>query len=577
MLKQFFSYYKPYKRLFIIDFMCAIISAVLELIFPIAVNRVIDEVLPDGNLKMIIMFSVLLFTMYLFNMWMNYIVVALGHEFGINVETDMRRDLFDHYQKQSYTYFDNVKTGELLSRVTTDLFDISEVAHHGPEDVFITIMTLLGAFLLMLNVHVPLAVITVFLLPLMGIALFVFNKKMTQVNTRIFSNVAKFTAGIGNSLSGIRVVKAFANEAHEKKIFEGYNQGFRENKLAFYKTMAISSSFNYILVRLINLFAFLAGSYYTVIGELSLGELVGFILLANVFVRPLEKINNMIELYPKGYAGFKRFSKELKRKPDIVDQPDAYPAPAFKGDIEYHQVSFAYEDGKTVVADANLSIKSGETIAFVGPSGAGKTTLVNLLPRFYEVTSGAITIDGHNIQDVTMESLRKQIGIVQQDVFLFTGTVRENVLYGRLDATPEEVEAAIDAARLREVVEDLPQGLDTEIGERGVRLSGGQKQRLSIARIFLKNPSILILDEATSALDTQTEQFIQASLDKLAQGRTTLIIAHRLATIRHANRIIVVTPDGITEDGTHDELIALKGHYAELYFAQYGRDNGGVE
>lgn len=577
MLKQFFSYYKPYKRLFLIDFTCAIISAILELIFPIAVNRVIDEVLPDGNLKMIIMFSILLFTMYLFNMWMNYIVVALGHEFGINVETDMRRDLFDHYQKQSYAYFDNVKTGELLSRVTTDLFDISEVAHHGPEDVFITIMTLLGAFLLMLNVHVPLAVITVFLLPLMGVALFIFNKKMTQVNTRIFSNVAKFTAGIGNSLSGIRVVKAFANEAHEKKIFEGYNQGFRENKLAFYKTMAISSSFNYILVRLINLFAFLAGSYYTVIGELSLGELVGFILLANVFVRPLEKINNMIELYPKGYAGFKRFSKELNRQPDIMDQPDAYTAPAFRGDIEYHQVTFAYENGKTVVADANLSINSGETIAFVGPSGAGKTTLVNLLPRFYEVTSGAITIDGHNIQDVTMESLRKQIGVVQQDVFLFTGTVRENVLYGRLDATPEEVEEAIDAARLREVVEDLPQGLDTEIGERGVRLSGGQKQRLSIARIFLKNPSILILDEATSALDTQTEQFIQSSLDKLAQGRTTLIIAHRLATIRHANRIIVVTPDGIVEDGTHDELIALNGLYADLYVAQYGRDNGGVD
>lgn len=577
MLKQFFSYYKPYKRLFLIDFTCAIISAILELIFPIAVNRVIDEVLPDGNLKMIIMFSILLFTMYLFNMWMNYIVVALGHEFGINVETDMRRDLFDHYQKQSYAYFDNVKTGELLSRVTTDLFDISEVAHHGPEDVFITIMTLLGAFLLMLNVHVPLAVITVFLLPLMGVALFIFNKKMTQVNTRIFSKVAKFTAGIGNSLSGIRVVKAFANEAHEKKIFEGYNQGFRENKLAFYKTMAISSSFNYILVRLINLFAFLAGSYYTVIGELSLGELVGFILLANVFVRPLEKINNMIELYPKGYAGFKRFSKELNRQPDIIDQPDAYTAPAFRGDIEYHQVTFAYENGKTVVADANLSINSGETIAFVGPSGAGKTTLVNLLPRFYEVTSGAITIDGHNIQDVTMESLRKQIGVVQQDVFLFTGTVRENVLYGRLDATPEEVEEAIDAARLREVVEDLPQGLDTEIGERGVRLSGGQKQRLSIARIFLKNPSILILDEATSALDTQTEQFIQSSLDKLAQGRTTLIIAHRLATIRHANRIIVVTPDGIVEDGTHDELIALNGLYADLYVAQYGRDNGGVD
>lgn len=516
MLKHFFSYYKPYKRLFLLDFCCAIISAILELVFPIAVNRVIDEVLPDGNLKTILMFSAILLTMYLFNTWLNYIVVAIGHEFGINVETDMRRDLFNHFQKQSYHYFDNVKTGELLSRVTTDLLDISEVAHHGPEDVVITLMTLLGAFLLMLDAHVPLAIITVILLPLMAMGLAFFNKRMTQVNTRIFSNIASFTAGIENALSGIRVVKAFANEAYERKVFENYNQGFRSNKLAFYKTMALSSSFNYLLVRLINLFAFLAGSYFTVIGELSLGELVGFILLANVFVRPLERINAMIELYPKGYAGFKRFRQEMLREADIVDRKDAYPAPAFKGDIHYEHVNFSYEDGREVLSDVNLTIKSGETLAFVGPSGSGKTTLVNLLPRFYEIDSGAITIDGHNIQAITMASLRQQIGIVQQDVFLFTGTVRENVLYGRLDATPEEVEAAIDAAQLREVIADLPKGLDTEIGERGVRLSGGQKQRLSIARIFLKNPAILILDEATSALDTQTERFIQDSLDNLA-------------------------------------------------------------
>lgn len=569
MLKHFFSYYKPYKRLFLIDFCCAIISAILELVFPIAVNRVIDEVLPDGNLKMIVMFSVILFTMYLFNTWLNYIVVAIGHEFGINVETDMRRDLFNHFQKQSYHYFDNVKTGELLSRITTDLLDISEVAHHGPEDVFITLMTLIGAFLLMLNAHAPLAVITVILLPLMAVGLAIFNKRMTRVNTRIFSNIGKFTAGIENSLSGIRVVKAFANEAYERSVFEKYNQGFRTNKLAFYRTMALSSSFNYMLVRLINLFAFLAGSYFTVVGELTLGELVGFILLANVFVRPLERINAMIELYPKGYAGFKRFREELMRQADIVDRLDAYEAPAFKGDIRYENVSFSYEDDRDILTAVNLAVRPGETVAFVGPSGAGKTTLVNLLPRFYEIDSGSITIDGHDIQAVTMESLRKQIGVVQQDVFLFTGTVRENVLYGRLDATPAEVDAAIEAAQLQEVVAELPKGLDTEIGERGVRLSGGQKQRLSIARIFLKNPAILILDEATSALDTQTEQFIQASLETLAKGRTTLIIAHRLATIRHADRIIVVKTEGIVEDGSHEELLELNGHYANLYYTQY--------
>lgn len=570
MLKKFFSYYKPYKKLFFIDFTCAIIAAILELIFPIAVNRTIDTVLPNGSLKVIMTVAAILFALYLLSMTLNYIVVTLGHRLGINIETDMRRELYEHYQKQPYSYYDERKTGELMSSITTELFEVSELAHHGPEDIFITVMTLLGSFVLMYDTHAQLAVITVVLIPILGVLLAFFNKKMVKVNQRIYNSLASFNAGIENALSGIRVVKAFANEDYEKENFEEMIQGYRNTKIDFYQTMGVSSSFNYMIMRLINLFSFIAGAYFILQGELSTGDFVGFILLSNVFIQPIQKINTMLELYPKGYTGFKRLQEELMREPSIQDAQDAIEAPEFKGYIDYHQVSFGYEEGKDVLEDINLSIKPGETIAFVGPSGVGKTTLVNLLPRFYEVSAGSITIDGYDIREVTMESLRKQIGVVQQDVFLFNGTVRDNVLYGRLDATDEEVEAAIDAAQLREVVEDLPQGLDTEIGERGVRLSGGQKQRLSIARIFLKNPAILILDEATSALDTETEQYIQSSLNKLSEGRTTLIIAHRLATIKDADRILVVSAEGIHEDGTHEELLELNGHYAELHDAQFG-------
>ena len=571
MLKEFFSYYKPYKKLFSIDFGCAILSGVLELLFPVAVNKVIDTVLPTGNFKTIILVCSLLFALYLFSMTLNYIVVYLGHTLGINIETDMRRKLFSHLQKHSFEYYDEKKTGELMSRLTTDLFDISEVAHHGPEDVFITVMSICGAFVLMWNVHEQLAIGTIILIPILAIGLSIFNKKMKNVNRKIYSQLGEFNAGLENSLSGIRVVKAFANEEFEKKIFEGMIQNYRKNKLAFYKTMATSSSFNYVLMRLITLTSLVFGAYFTIKGELTTGELVGFVLLANTFVKPIERINTMVEMYPKGFAGFKRFNEELARKPAIVDSPNAKVAPHFNGNIHYDNVSFEYDDGRPVLENINLEIKAGEMVAFVGPSGAGKTTLINLLPRFYDTTKGSISIDGVNIKDYTLSSLRSQIGTVQQDVFLFNGTIRENVLYGKLDASDEEVERAIEAAKLKEVIEEFPEGLETPIGERGVKLSGGQKQRLSIARIFLKNPSILILDEATSALDTQTEQFIQNSFDELSKGRTTLVIAHRLATIKNVDRIIVVTPDGIVEQGTHKELLEKNGHYAELYYAQFGK------
>ncbi len=570
MFKKFFSYYKPYKKLFIIDFASAIIAAILELIFPIAVNRVIDQILPDGNVKTILLVSTVLFALYMLTMTLNYIVVTLGHRLGINIETDMRRELYNHYQKQSYKYFDEKETGDMMSRITNELFDVSELAHHGPEDVFITVITLVASFILMYNTHAQLAIITAIFIPILAFLLAFFNKKMVTVNRRIFKSLGKFNAGIQNALSGIRVVKAFANEEYEKERFEDLIQGYRSTKIDFYQTMGISSSFNYILMRLINLFAFLAGSFFTLRGELTMGEFVGFILLSNIFVRPIEKINAMLELYPRGYTGFKRLQEELMVEPEIVDAPDAIEAPVFEGLIEYDDVYFGYEEGQDVLSAINLKILPGETVAFVGPSGVGKTTMVNLLPRFYEATAGSISVDRIDIRDITLESLRKQIGIVQQDVFLFNGTIRENVLYGKLDATDEEIEAAIDASQLRDVVSDLPKGIHTEIGERGVLLSGGQKQRLSIARIFLKNPSILILDEATSALDTETEFYIQESLNKLSEGRTTLIIAHRLATIKHADRILVMSADGIAEDGSHDELLEEKGHYAELYYAQFG-------
>lgn len=569
MLKRFFSYYRPYKHLFILDFGCAVLAGLLELSFPVVVNQVIDKIMPKGNFRLIALACLGLLLFYILNTILQYIVVFFGHKLGVNIETDMRRELYGHLQTQPFEYYDNQKTGKLMSRLTTDLFEISEVAHHGPEDVFITIMTLVGSFYLMLRIHVQLALATFIVLPFITVALVFFNKKMTKVNTKIYDNLGDFNAGVEASVSGIRVTQSFANEPFERQRFEGLNQAYRQSKITFYKVMGISSAYNYFLIRLINLFTLIFGAYYTIKGEITDGQFVGFILLSNVFVRPIEKVNNMIESYPKGIAGFKRFTEEIDKKPTIEDKPNAVSVDHLHGDIIYDDVSFSYADSTKVLNHINLQIVPGETVAFVGQSGSGKTTLCNLLPRFYEVTEGKITIDGIDVQDMTLASLRSQIGIVQQDVFLFPGTIRENIAYGKLDATEEEIQRAVQLAHLEKVVDQMSEGLDTMIGERGVKLSGGQKQRVAIARMFLKNPPILILDEATSALDTETEQVIQESLNSLAKGRTTLIIAHRLATIKHATRIIVVSDQGILEEGTHEELLAKGGHYRRLHDAQF--------
>ncbi|GAB2323606.1 ABC transporter ATP-binding protein [Alkalibacterium sp. m-11] len=569
MIKRFFSYYAPYKALFTLDFSAAIIVAMLELAFPIMVQQVVDSILPTGNWSLIISVSIGLLGVYAINTILHYVVTYYGHKLGTNIETDMRRDLYNHLQKQSFSYFDNRETGKLITRLTSDLFEIAEVAHHGPEDIFITLFTLTGAFILMMTVHVPLAVMTFILVPFIALAVAYFNKRMTQVNTRIYDDLAGFSAGIEASVGGIRVVQAFSNEDYELGRFQELNQAYRKSKYLFYKMMAVSHSYNYFLMRLISLFALFFGAYFTIQGEISYGDLVAFILFANVFVRPIEKVNTMIESYPKGFAGFKRLLEEMGIRPEVQNSPDAVEVESLKGDIVYSDVSFSYEENQSILDDINLTIKAGETIAFVGPSGAGKTTICNLLPRFYDIDSGTITIDGYSIKGITLNSLREQIGVVQQDVFLFPGTIKENILYGKLDATDEEVYNAVRMANLVDVVEQLPRGLETVIGERGVKLSGGQKQRLSIARMFLKNPPILILDEATSALDTETEQAIQEALDSLSKGRTTLIIAHRLATIKNADRIVVVTSKGIEEQGSHDELIAQEGAYKALYDAQF--------
>ena len=568
MIKQFFSYYKPHRRLFLIDFFSAIVVAVLELAFPVAVQWFIDALLPTGEWDDIVKVSVLLLLVYVLSTFLQFIVNYLGHQLGINIETDMRQELFNHVQKQSFRFFDNTKTGHIMSRITNDLFDIGEFAHHGPEDFFIAIMTFVGAFIIMFTVNPTLAILVAVIVPLLIILIVYSNRKMNRAWKEMYGKIADVNGRVEDSVSGIRVVKSFTNEKFEMSRFQTQNALFRKAKLTAYKVMAGTHSSIYMLTRLLILIVLVVGAWLSFTGRLTYGELVSFVLYTNVLIKPIDKITALLEMYPKGMAGFKRFRDLLSEEPEIKDKSDAKKVSALKGDIVFQNVDFCYEGKKQVLKNISFSIQAGQTVAFVGPSGAGKTTICSLIPRFYDVEQGSITIDGVDIRDMTQRSLREQIGIVQQDVFLFTGTIRENIAYGKLDASFEEIQEAAKRAHMDSFIQDLSEGYETQIGERGLKLSGGQKQRLAIARMFLKNPPILILDEATSALDTETEKIIQKSLEELSENRTTIVIAHRLATVRNADQVFVVTPKGIEEQGTYDELIKKGGILANLHQVQ---------
>ena len=569
MLRQFFSYYKPYKRLFILDFSCAVFAALLELAFPLAVHRVVDDLLPSSNWSWILWGCISLLGIYVISSILHFVVTYWGHKLGINIESDMRGKLFTHVQKLSFRFFDNNKTGHLVSRMTNDLMDIGEIAHHGPEDLFIALMTLIGAFAIMFTINPQLAVLTFIIIPLIVSLSLYFSKKMSIAFSRFFADIADFNARVENNVSGMRVVQAFSNEDHEIAQFQKNNDRFRDSKLIAYRVMAWNSSVSYILMKIVTLFVLLCGTWFVINKSMTYGDFIAFVLLSNIFLGPIQQINGVIEMYPKGIAGFKRFNEILSTEPDVADAPDAIIVRHLEGNIKYQNVSFGYEGKENVLSNINLNIRAGETVALVGPSGAGKTTICSLLPRFYDIREGSLLIDDIETRQMTLASLRAQIGIVQQDVFLFDGTIRENIAYGNLDASEEEIWEAARRAQLEEIILSQSEGMDTLVGERGVKLSGGQKQRLSIARMFLKNPSILILDEATSALDTETEVAIQQALTDLSAGRTTLVIAHRLATIKNADRIIVVTENGITEQGSHQELLALNGAYTRLHEAQF--------
>ncbi|MGQ7843097.1 ABC transporter ATP-binding protein [Granulosicoccus sp. 3-233] len=567
MLKEFFSYYRPWLGLFWLDFGSAVVAGMLELAFPLAVTGFIDHLLPQGDLTLTLLAAIGLMLIYSLTAGLISIVTYWGHMLGINIETEMRRRAFAHLQKLSWSYFDKQRTGRLVSLVTRDLEEIGEVAHHGPEDLFIAVMTFLGAFALMLWINVELALLSGLIVPLSVVLTTIAGGKMTRTWRAIYARVGNFNVRLEENISGIRVVQSFANEQHENELFARDNHGYRKTKLEAYRVMAAATSIQYLGMRAVQVVIMVAGAYMVMQGTLTTGGFVGFLLLVGVFFRPLDKIASVIESYPRGIAGFRRYLELLDTRADIADLPQAKPVSTLDGNIRFDHVTFAYGEDGDVLRDIHLDIRAGETVAFVGPSGAGKTTLLTLIPRFYEVDSGEISIDGIPLRNMTLESLREQVGIVSQDVLLFGGTLRENIAYARLDASEEEILEAAHHAMLDATIANMPDGLDTVVGERGLRLSGGQKQRVAIARAFLRNPSILILDEATSALDTETEREIQSALGKLSAGRTTLIIAHRLGTIRHADRIVVMEEGRITETGHHAELMQTGGRYSRLQAA----------
>ncbi|NLP43388.1 MAG: ABC transporter ATP-binding protein [Peptococcaceae bacterium] len=572
LLGKFWQYYKPYKFLFFTDMFCAIIVSIIDLAFPQILNYLSKNLFTQGSetiLRALPYIGIGLLGMYIIRYFCQYFITSWGHIMGARMEADMRNDLFNHFQKLSFSYYDKNNTGEMMSRLVNDLFDITELAHHGPENIFISILKIVGSFTLLMLLNVKMTLILLAVTAIMLIFSISMNLKMKAIFMDNRVKIAKVNASLQDSLAGIRVVKSFANEELEKKKFTKRNKEFLYSKARSYKMMGSYHAFNSFFTGLLYIVVIVSGGLFIAEGSLAITELAIYILYINIFINPLEVLINFTEQFQKGYAGFKRFMDVLDTEPEIVEKPTAVELKDVRGEIEYKNVSFRYNNDFNVLDKVSIKIKAGKNIALVGPSGGGKTTLCSLLPRFYDVTSGSITIDGVDIRDVTLKSLRKCIGVVQQDVYMFSGSIRDNIAYGKPDATDEEIIEAAKKANIHDFIMSLDEGYDTYVGERGARLSGGQKQRLSIARVFLKNPPILILDEATSALDNESERYIQKSLEELSQNRTTIVIAHRLSTIKNSDEIIVITDEGIKERGTHQELLREGGIYAHYYNMQF--------
>ena len=568
-LRIFASYYKPHWKLFLLDMVCALLICIVDLLFPMVSREAMQNLLPNQMFTAFFIVMAALALAYVLKGVFYFIVTYWGHLLGVRMEADIRRDLFSHMQDLSFSFYDKNRTGQLMSRVTGDLFEITELAHHGPEDLFISSVTILGAFCIMLTIQWQLALVVFAVIPIFIAFTALTRKKMMRASIEVKAKLAGINGEVESSISGMRTAKAFANEDAESAKFNAANDQFRGAKRGYYKTMAFYQSGMEFFMGILSVLVIAFGGFLIMEGQMDFIDLTTFALYVTTFITPIRKLSAFVEQFMQGMAGFKRFTELMRVEPDIQDAPDARTLDHVKGDILVDDVTFRYESSpEPVLEHITLHVSPGETVAVVGPSGGGKSTLCQLIPRFYDVTDGRVLVDGQDVRELKQHDLREHIGIVQQDVFLFAGTIYDNIRYGRPDATEAEIIEAAKRAEIYDDILEMPEGFQTQVGERGVMLSGGQKQRVSIARIFLKNPPILILDEATSALDTVTEARIQSAFDALAQGRTTLIIAHRLSTIRSAGRIVVIDGCGIAEEGTHEELMAKGGEYAKLYQAQ---------